>query len=498
MSYYFLIHNIHFALELMGAVIFLSAAWLTFDTYSFRKEFSTLARALGLSSMAVAQAVYALNSGSDILSYIGAIFMGLGLLLIVGSFLRHQNLQMQSVIIVPSFAQWSAYILAATAVLAAAISFQSFHLSRQEFNKTWIPFSISFFMLAIASVCAIFSHGDQTSTLAIVGYVFEFAGFVALAYWVWQYLQLRIRESIILIFISVALFLSTIVTLAFSTILIAQITSQTQANLLTDAKVLSLDIAGLKEQSLVKAQYIALNDDLNAAIVANDFAKLEEVSEQLMETHKLGFLTIVDSQGSVLVRAHTLSRRGDSLLGERALEEALRGGSYVTIENSPVEKLSIRAASPITGKDRDLIGVVIAGYPLDNALVDNIKRITGLEMFIYEQDRAVAATVLAADGRTRVTGITLGDEVVRATVLAEGSSRTAQADLHGRPFLMSYLPLINGDDKIIGMISAGKSQQDILDIANSTNRLTLITVILIMLILAYPIYLVTKRLSAEE
>ncbi len=86
---------------------------------------------------------------------------------------------------------------------------------------------------------------------------------------------------------------------------------------------------------------------------------------------------------------------------------------------------------------------------------------------------------------------------VEQTVLQDGQPASAQASIYGKPFRASYLPLRNSDDKIIGMISAAKPEQDILDIANSTNRLTLITIILIMLVLTYPIYLFTKRLTTE-
>jgi sensor histidine kinase regulating citrate/malate metabolism len=223
---------------------------------------------------------------------------------------------------------------------------------------------------------------------------------------------------------------------------------------------------------------------------------MEQQVEVLMEEYNLGFLTVTDAQGSVLMRAHALSRRGDSLIGERALEEALRGSSFVTIETSPVEKLSIRAAAPMRA-GANTTGVVIVGYPLDNVLVDNIKRVTGLEMFIYDQKTATAATAFAANGRSRATGIVLQDSRVQAAVLERGVPTTADENLYGQPFMMGYLPLVNGDDKVVGMIAAGKSQQDILDIANSTNRLTLMTVILIMLVLVYPIFAFTRRLNDE-
>ncbi|MEK7530250.1 MAG: cache domain-containing protein [Patescibacteria group bacterium] len=496
MSLYFLFNNIHFALELMGAVAFLMAAWLTFDTYTLRKDGSVLMRSIGFGFFAVWQVVYAVTAGNDILSYIGSVILLIALALIAGSFLKHQELHVQAVIVLPAFSLWSGVIQTAAAMFFFITAYLSYRRSVQEMNVTWRPFYLSFACLGLAAVLSVFVKENQIGIIATGQYLFQFVGFALLAWWVWQYLQLRIRESLILIFISAALFLSTVVTLAFSTILISQITEQTQSNLLTDARVLDLAIKSLQEESLAKVEIISLDTGIQEAIQENDFVRLDEVAESFMEEYRLGFLTIADKDGSVLVRAHALSRKGDSLIGERAFEEAIQGKTFVTIENSIVEKLSIRAGAPLV-RDGQPMGVVIAGYQLDNALVDRMKRVTGLEMLIYNKNTSVAATALAADGRTRVTGVPVSNSEVEQTVLVDGKSMTAESRFYGAPYQSSFLPLVNGDKKIVGMISAAKPEQDILDIANATNRLTLITIIIIMLALAYPIYFLTRRLTSE-
>lgn len=403
---------------------------------------------------------------------------------------------MPVILIVPSFAAVKGPLFAVAAFLLFAVAYASYRQSKKEFNDTWKRFSIAFLILGVGSVFTIFSGGNEAGFFALLGAAADLIGFGFLFAWVWQFLALRIRESLIIIFISAALLLSTVVTLAFSTILITQITGQTQASLLTDARVLDLDIKGLEQVSLASAVLLSKNPLLAEAIADNDFPALQAMAESFLEQYSLGFVTVADARGTVLVRAHALSKRGDSLSGERAFEEALSGEAFVTVEDSPVEKLSIRAGAPVARKG-SVIGAVIAGYPLDNALVDGIKRITGLEMFVYQGDTSVAATAFAEDGRTRLTGLRLQDASVADSVLKDGRSMTARANLRGQPFLASYLPLINGDAKIVGMISAAKPQQDILDIANATNRLTLITVIIVMLVLAFPVYVFTKRLTDE-
>ncbi len=494
MSLSFYVNNAHFALELLGAVVFLTAAWLMLDSYWARKEFATVARAVGFGLSAIAQVLFAVDAGSDILAYAAFAFFLLGLFLILSSFIRREELHVQAVIVVPAFSLWSRYVHAGAAVLLFAIAYFSLRQSQKEFNRAWIPFSFGFALIGAGMFLGIFDTGNQESLFFIGKDAFALVGFALLAKWVWQYLQLRVRESLVLIFISAALFLSTIVTLAFSTILVQQITAQTDANLLTDARVLDLEIKGLEEQSSAKTALLAQDGVLKTAIQKNDFPALEAWAEAAMETQKLGFVTVTDAQGNVLIRAHALSRRGDSLYGERAVEEALQGNTFVTVETSPVEKLSIRAGAPVVASNKTL-GLLIAGYPLDNALLDSIKRLTGLDMFIYDGMTSAAGTAFASDGRTRLTGIELSDDTVATAVLKDGGASTVRTALRGKSFRASYLPLTNGDDKIIGMISAAKPEQDILDIENATNRLTLITILLIMLILAWPIYIFTRRLT---
>lgn len=496
MSFYFFVNNFHFALELLGAVALLMAAWLTYDTYSVSKEGRILVRTVGFGLFALWQVISATSQGNDLLSFAGFTIFLIGLVCILGSFLKQQQLAMPAILIIPSFTAFEGSLHGIGALLLLAIAYASNVQSKKEFNPTWRSFSIAFLLLGIGSVLVVFAKGNDTSLSFLASYAFELAGFLFLAAWVWQFLALRIRESLIIIFISATLLLSTIVTLAFSTILITQITNQTEVNLLTDARVLDLNIRGLQQESLAEAALLSVDSRLGSAVAANDFPTLQTIAESFMEQYALGFITIVDTQGMVLVRAHALSKRGDSLSGERALEEALHGKMFVTVESSPVEKLSIRAGAPIMHKGK-VVGAVIAGYPLDNALVDGIKRVTGLEMFVYESGTSIAATAFAEDGRTRLTGISLGNTVVENAVFKDGQNMTAQASLFGQTFLASYLPLISGDGKIVGMLSAAKPQQDILDIVNATNRLTLITVILIMLVLTFPIYIFTRRLTDE-
>lgn len=495
MSLYFIANNLHFTLELVGAVVFFVMAWLAVDSYRVGKHFSSIFRVLGLCLVGAWQVVHAFSISSDIVNFFGFSAFILGLILIIISFLSTPRIaSLSAVLIIPSFSGILPPLEIIAAILLSTIAYLVYSQMKNEHNPTLRSLCFGFVFFALGSFVMI-SSGAQTSDniLWYIAHTLEIMGFLSFTFWVWQYLRMRIHESLILIFITMTLFIATIVTLAFSTILISKIEEQTRASLLTDAKVFDFSVHNLMDKSSAEAKFISIDKNISDALSSNDTSRLEIILAQYLDTEKLGFLLVTDKTGTVVMRAHSRVEYGDSIAYERAVEEALVGNPFTTIESSKSEKFSIRSSSPIY-KDGKIIGTVVAGFPLDNVMVDGIKKITGLDATLYQADLAIATTSLASDGRSRLTGVIIDDKAVKESVFLRGETATTRVVIKNIPFLASYLPIVDTDGKIIGMFSAAKPQAEILEIANSTNRLTLITVTILLLLLAFPVYILTKRL----
>lgn len=499
MSFFFLLNNLHFALEILGALAFLVVAWLAFDSYLLRKDFVTASRGIGFLFLTLWQVLHAFNFPSDLAGYSAYVVYFLGIIFVLWNLLLEAPVprpEFKAVLVLPGLGAVLAPFNTAAALGLFFIAFLSYRQYKKELKKSLFPFWLGFLFLFLGSLASIIYEPDSLSSLWITGHIFELAGFFALAWWTWSYLALRIREEMLIIFVSFALFVSVIVSLTFSSILITKIEAETKRSLLTNTRVLDFALLRLQEEALAKARLIAARSDLKAALRENNFVKLQEFAESLLEEEKLGFLTIVDKEGYAVLRAHALTKKDDDLTGELAVKNALGGKPSVTIESSPAEKFSIRAASPLVENDK-VAGVIIAGFPLDNALADSIRKITGLEMSIFEGNVRVATTALNPDGKTRSTGIKEVNPLVLSVVLGSGGELTLRTTMLSRPFLASYLPIKNAGGEIVGMISAAVPQKEVLETAQATNRLTLIIVMIIMFILIMPIYLITKRLSEE-
>ena len=496
MSFYFLVTNLHFAFGMIGVIVLLMVAWLNYDSFKQESNSLVLMRCVGILFFLDWQILHSLDVKNDLILYFGYALLIIGLGFIIISFAQSKQLSMSAVIVIPTFTLYIQQLSIISSILFFAVAYFAFRQWKKEYNKTWVPFATAFLIFGFVYFINILdSMQNHTSLIYILNNLLELVGFVFLTVWVWQYMRLRISESAVMILVGVIFTLSTIITLAFSTILIGRVINETSNNLLTNVKVLDFSLNGMKREALSKVQLVAKDVDIINAINSNDFSALDEVSGSLLEKYNLGFLIITDKNGAVLVRGNALSKRGDSLIGERVYEEALLKNSMVTIEDSVAEGFSIRAGAPIYDRNNKIIGVAIDGFQLDNALADKMRKLTGFEMFIYKNNMSIAGSALGIDGRSRLSGNKIDDSVIYKTVLSEGKNFTGSIEINGARFHSSYMPLINGDDKIVGMIASAKPEQDIVNVADATNRLTLLTVLGILLILVFPIYFISKRIS---
>ncbi len=501
MSLFFLFSNLHFSLNIFGALVFFIAAWLAVDSFSIRRDLSAISKIIGFSLLAVAQASHAFDLKLDyyyityFLYFLGSIFILISVA--KEAFLPRPSLS--AIIVLPTFKAVGWILSIVQAVSFITIGGLAFSQYFRENKKIVLPFSLSFMLLGLAAALQLMYSPDSLieayNPFWIASHILEFVGFIFLGQWVWSYLSLRLKEEILLILMSVTLLMGIVISLTFATILVKEVQDSTEKNLTNNARVLELTIDNLKEESRLKAASLAQREDIRSAIINNDFTSLEQLGTKLLKDEDLGFLTFLNANGDVITRAHALSRKEDNLKSEIAVKKALEGTPAVLIESSPVEKISIRASHPIISEG-NLIGIILAGFQLDNAFADSMKKISDLDLSVYDNKTRVASTILDLDGKTRSINIEEVNQKVIESIFDHQSSITLSTVILSRPYLASYIPLTN-DDTVVGMISTVKAQNEILDTTTRTNRLTLVTVMIIMGILILPLYFVTKRLAAE-
>lgn len=494
MSIYFILNNLHFALETFGAMVFMMAAWLATDAFSIRRDFLTASRAIGFFFLTAWQILHAFQFGDERLQYLSYAVYILGLVFIIlNLFLEAPVDRPHFKLILPPIATFVFKFDLAITILLSIIAIASFHQYLKEMKIAIRLFAAGFLFLATSSFISLFYDHDTFNILWGLQHIFELLGFCSIIWWIWQYLSLRIREELVMIFVSAALFISTVATLVFSMINALRIEALTADNLSTNAKLFDLSISNLKDGLLSKVLLTAKNDKIIGAFDRGT-ALSGDTMDELASSMSLSLFRVLDRAGNSVAEAFS-SSVGSDMSGEDIVKEALTGRSLATITSGKGGDFLIESAAPLV-VDGNIIGAVVAGFPLDNAFIDNVSRITNLEMSIYSGDSVVASTPFGGIAANRV-GTRETDPNILENVLKRGNSSTIQTLINSRPYVGSYVPIFDHQNNVVGTTLVAKSEHDILDISNQTNRLTLVTMLIIMLILITPFYLLTKRLSEE-
>jgi methyl-accepting chemotaxis protein len=117
----------------------------------------------------------------------------------------------------------------------------------------------------------------------------------------------------------------------------------------------------------------------------------------------------------------------------------------------------------------------------NNDLVDEIGRLTGGTVTIFQQDTRVATNVKKVDGQ-RAIGTKVSEKVATA-VLQKGQPYYGEANVNGHIYQAAYQPLKNSNGEIIGIWYVGASQEFI-DKAISTTMLQYTIIVSISIVLS--------------
>ncbi len=138
-------------------------------------------------------------------------------------------------------------------------------------------------------------------------------------------------------------------------------------------------------------------------------------------------------------RGHS-DKAGDSVLCQPNVKKALGGEASTGIEEGTVVKFSLRAGAPVKIGDK-VVGSVTTGVdltPADHAVVEEVKKLFGIECTLFQGDTRVTTTLMK-DGQ-RVIGTKMDNPKVLDTVLAKGQRFLAINKILGKEYTTAYWP----------------------------------------------------------
>src|SRR3989344_5292377 len=299
MSFFFLLNNLHFTIEVLGVLVFFLVFWLAFDAWRIRRDFLTGSRGIGFLLMAGGALVHAIALEGDLTLYMGSALYVLGL------FFLFLNMILESPVRRPEFRAGVLFPAFSGAVFGFglaqflghfAVGALAFRQYKKEFKKMLIPFWLGFLALAVSSAIGLYAKADLFDGYWILEHLFKLLGFGGIAVWVWQYLRTRVKEELLIIFVGFSLFMAVIISLTFSSILISRIENSIMLNLRTDTRVLDYSMKNLVLRSSAEAELASRFSGLAELIRKNKFEELASFAEEFKNGRGLGLFSVVNKK----------------------------------------------------------------------------------------------------------------------------------------------------------------------------------------------------------
>lgn len=245
-----------------------------------------------------------------------------------------------------------------------------------------------------------------------------------------------------------------------------------------------------EELSKEVSETLAKSDELSKAILAKNEDKINTTLMKLLYENRFDveYITITDDEGYVILRSFN-DKKGDSIINQDNISEALKGNITTTIAEGTLLKLAVRTAVPVKWNGK-IVGVVSVSFPLDDyQLLDSLKNITKNEYTIFLKDERINTTI-TKDG-VRQIGTKLNAEVTKK-VLKEQKVHKGEVELFGKTYMSKYEPILDSNGNAIGILFTGIDIEDI-RAGQAKSMLTILFMLIVVFII--DIFLAIRMVS---
>lgn len=525
MLYQFLFSNIHFALTIFGALVFFAGGWLFFDSWKMEKKHKTIiAKSIGFFLLACAYGIHATTIQTPLVLGVLQICKTLGLLIILSSLLvepilhtpsNSQNTLKQNAAFFPIGTATTISSIF-SAILILFVSFVYLRKSTVGGEKQLRPAFYAFLLLTISEIISFSFFFKDTSVvfwskllsdyglLWNIAHIFEFLGFVILGTWVYGYTRFRLNVQLFFITIISFLFIFLITTFIFTYSLLKNLENDAISHLKTNVNVLHYTLDGLKGQALTSARAVSGDSDIYEAVVQRDSDRLYALTSKFLIAHNTNFLVVTSSTGEVLMRAENRDRIGNTLASDPLVQNALNNNSLSEVFTTPgilAPIVQVQAASAIPDRNATdsakVAGVIVTGFLVDNAFVDGVKSLTGLEASVFGDNIRAATTFVDPDGKSRSIGTKETNSKVLNQVLKNGLMYAGSLQILNQPYYSVYSPLKTINGSTIGMLYVGKPQTTLLQTAQKSIQLTFLGSVILMILSLIPAYFLSRFIQKQ-
>lgn len=264
---------------------------------------------------------------------------------------------------------------------------------------------------------------------------------------------MKINKKVMCSIVTVNILLSMIGYVANKTVIQKELNYDIKVTTEEKSKSLEYIIEQKKSMAVNTVKWFENSDVLIKAITENNKNDIIQLGKQAMSNFGLDYWVVTDIKGNVIARAHEPDNFGDSIANQVNIQKALKGETSVGIEEGAVVKLSIRAGCPIKDQQGQIVGVISTGYVLSDKFVDEVNKTLSCDITIFNGMERAGTTL--KDNEKRLTGTKLNDTEIQENVLNKGNAMSKLMVISGKDYYSMYSPLLDVNNKIIGMCFVG-------------------------------------------
>lgn len=531
----FFAQNLHFAINLLTALVMLMIGLLYFDSWLNKKQSKELYRWIGFLLLVV---TYLLNATvlektffsegiisrySEVVAnfthFFGYVLIAISLLLDpLQAIPKTEGLKLsETPTSTPTEKSAGAVLIVNPTTLllvplgSLTIAVLYWRRATTGLERHLKPVALGFLTLAVSdllSLSTLFQNSTNVTfyklsvafgPLWLLSQLFLLLAIIFLGRWVWRYLITRLQSQLFMISTSMIAIIFLLVATGFTFLMLRNVTSETLNNLSTSTKVLNFALESKKTETLALTEALSTNPEIIDAVASGDYQRLTDLTNQFLAERKQSSLIFTDADGRVIFRAEDPDRRGDSISEDTMIRRAavgLDGSTITTRQGTLAPQVYLRATEPVK-KESVIIGTVSVGLIIGDEFVDGIKKATGLETTVFTGNVRSATTFISADGKSRLIGVKEENGQVKDQVLRLGQEFRGNTTVSNTQYLAVFTPLKDADNVTIGMLMAGKPEAELLQTAGRTIAQSFVLIVALLAISIIPSYKIARIISHQ-
>ncbi|GEM_PF-592892 len=222
------------------------------------------------------------------------------------------------------------------------------------------------------------------------------------------------------------------------------------------SQIIIRNVDNMQKQALDSTELFKSSPELIDSFSRKDRGAAVRIGQAAMKSLGLDYFVVADINGDVFARAHSPEKFGDNINNQVNIQKALKGESSVAVEEGEVVKFSIRAGAPLKDRGGRIIGAISMGYVLSgDSFVDRQKDLLDCHVTVFHKDIRSSTTIKDLNGK-RIIGTKLGIDAITDRVLKDGAIYYGDAMIQGLRYYTAYIPIVDTEKKISGMLFIGR------------------------------------------